>query len=159
MTEEEMKRLRRLTKVHTKKELMEWALWLLQWVVHQHQRGCTIVAINEKASIYQNLNFPLLQGIDPEALTVPLSEYPTIVGEQLKLLIEAGRVQEAEEVVQVMKNLGKRSKKKVPQIETQIPSVSSTMNLEAAKVMAEEGDPRSALTLVEQNIQDSSTKK
>ena len=111
MTNEEVKRLRQLTKVQSKKELTEWGLWLLQWVIHQRQRGCSIVAMNEKASIFQTLDFPLLQKIDLQATTAPLSEYSNIAGEQTKHLLEEGRVHEAEEVVQVMKYSAKNFKK------------------------------------------------
>jgi hypothetical protein len=150
MNEQDVRRLRRLTKIRTKKELSDWALWLLQWVVHQHQRGCSIFAINEKAGIRQELDLPLLQQIDLQATTAPLSEYPAILGEQVKHLIEAGRIEEAEEAVKVMKSLRTTSKDKRSPTEGDQPSVPSSMNLEAAKIMAEEGDLRSAVTLVEE---------
>lgn len=159
ITGQEINRLRRLTKVKTKKDLTEWGFWLLQWVVHQHQRGCSIIAINEKAHIRQELDFPLLQQIDLQATTAPLSEYPAILGEQVKNLIEAGRIEEAEEVVQVLKTLQKGSKGKLSHTKDEQPSVPSAMNLEAAKIMAEEGDLRSAVILVEKTHQESSTKK
>lgn len=154
--EEEVRRLRRLLKVRTKKELSEWGLWLLQWVVHQHQRGCSIIALNEKANIHQELDFPLLQQIDLEATTAPLTEYPAILGEQAKHLIEAGRIDEAEEVVQVMKKLQKGSKETLTPAKDEQTSIPSAMNLEAAKIMAEEGDPQSAVRLVEKTNQESS---
>lgn len=150
MNEQDVRRLRRLTKVRTKKELSEWGLWLLQWVVHQHQRGCSIIAINEKAHIHQELDLPLLQQIDLQATTAPLSEYPAILREQVKNLIEAGRIEEAEEAIQVMKTLQKGTKEKASPTEQDQPSVPSSMNLEAAKIMAEEGDLRAAVTLVEE---------
>jgi hypothetical protein len=154
MNDQDVRRLRRLTKVRTKKELCDWGLWLLQWIVHQHQRGCSIIAVNEKAHIRQELDFPLLQQIELQATTAPLSEYPAILGEQVKHLIEAGRIEEAEEAVQVIKTLQKNLKEN--RTEGEQPSVPSTMNLEAAKIMAEEGDPQSAVTLVEKTNQKSS---
>jgi len=53
--EEEVRRLRRLLKIRTKKELSEWGLWLLQWVVHKHQSEWSFIALNERAAIHQEL--------------------------------------------------------------------------------------------------------
>lgn len=153
--EEEVRRLRRLLKIRTKKELSEWGLWLLQWVVHQHQRGCSIIALNERAAIHQELDFPLLHQIDLEATTAPLTEYPAILGEQAKHFIEAGRLDEAEEVVQVMKKLQTGSQEFLAQAKDEPSSIPSAMNLEAAKIMAEEGDPQTAVRLVEKTNQES----
>ena len=159
MNEQYIKRLRRLTKVRTKKELTEWGLWLLQWVIHQHQRGCSILAVNDKAHIRQELDFPLLQQIDLQATTAPISEFPAILGEHTKHLIESGRIEEAEEVVQIIKTLQKGAEEKNALTPSQTASVHSSMNLEAAKILAEEGDLRSAVTLVEKTDQESSQKK
>jgi hypothetical protein len=158
MNEQGIRRLRRLTKVRTKKELTEWGLWLLQWVVHHHQRGCTIVAVNTNAHIHQELECPLLQQIDLQANTAPLSEYPAILGEHTKRLIETGQIDEAEKVVQITKTLQKSSREKTSHKEGKKSSVSSAMNLEAAKILAEEGDLRSAVTLVEKTDRESPSK-
>jgi hypothetical protein len=159
MNDQTIRRLQQLTKVRTKKELTEWGLWLLQWAVHQHQRGCTIIAVNDHAHIRQELDFPLLQQIDLQATTAPLSEFPAILGEHTKHLIENERIDEAEEVVQIIKTLQKSSKGKATRKPKNKSSVSSTMNLEAAKIMAKEGDPRTAATLVEKTDEEASSKK
>jgi len=114
------------------------------------------VALNEQAHIYETLNFPFLIHLDRYAANASLVDYPFVLGEEIKRLIEEGRVDEAEEAIQVMKILSQTIPPSPAKGTNQTTSVASRMNLEAAKILAEEGDPGAAVTLVEQTRQEDS---
>ncbi len=128
-----------------KSEIKKWNLELLRWVARQHQRGCKILAINQKAQIYEKLDYAFLTHLDRYIPTASLPIYTQVLANQIKNLIEEGRLEEAEEVILEMKILNKRPMQSPSGKSTTVKSISSTMKLEAAKILAEEGDPESGV--------------
>ena len=60
---EELEALRGELKVTTKKDLLNNALTLLEWVVEQKKGGRTIAALDEKKNSYKELVMPILSGL------------------------------------------------------------------------------------------------
>ena len=148
---EEMQRLQALLSLDTVEELMAQAVWLLQWVVNQKQKGMALAAIHEESNLVRMLEMPVLERVEVDPHEVSPSQFPYLVAEQVREMVEQEHIEEAIDAAEVVKRF---KASQPPSSRFPPPSeparVKSAMNLEAAKIMAEEGAPGVAVRLVKE---------
>lgn len=136
-------------------DLLNHAVALLQWVVREKERGCTVLSIDEKTGHRRELAMPVLERVTGDAGTVASSHLPTVVADQVRNLLEEQRVEEAMDAAQVVEIFRRGTTEQPPEPASSPERVEHAMKLEAAKIFAEEGDPSAAARLVEEVGKDS----
>jgi putative intracellular protease/amidase len=64
---EELEKLMLAAGIHTKRELFNNALSLLEWAIRQRKEGRVIASINESSKSYRELSTPILDNTAPDA--------------------------------------------------------------------------------------------
>jgi len=146
----DIKQLQAVLNVKTIGELMAHAVWLLEWVVKHKQKGMTLVAMSETGHLSQCLEMPVVERIAVDAESVSASQFPHLAAEQVRNMMENGQIEEAIDAAEVVKKFEASSIKHETKQTHKTERVKSAMTLEAAKIMAEEGAPATAIKLIQE---------
>jgi hypothetical protein len=136
--------------VETIDELVAQAVWLLEWVVKHKQKGMTLVAVSEEGHLSQRLEMPGVERIAVDVESVSASQFPHLAAGQVRNMVENGQIEEAIDAAEVVKRFEGSSIKHETKQPNETERVKSAMTLEAAKIMADEGAPATAITLIQE---------
>ena len=129
---------------------MAHAVGLLEWVVKHKQKGMTLVAVSEEGHLSQRLEMPVVERIAVDVESVSASQFPHLAAEQVRNMVENGQIEEAIDAAEVVKRFEGSSIKHETKQPNETERVKSAMTLEAAKIMADEGAPATAIKLIQE---------
>lgn len=133
-------------------QVVEHALMLLAWVVKERREGRMVMGFQSHPPTVQLLDMPDLNRVqaDVDVDATSLTQLPQMIAEEMRCLVEEGRIDEAIEVADVEKRLDRACPSPLTETHPDPKRVQSAMILEAAKVMAEEGEPATAVRLIKE---------
>ncbi|MDR4493475.1 MAG: hypothetical protein AB7P17_00320 [Nitrospirales bacterium] len=136
-------------------QLVDQALKALNWIVKEKQQGRIVMGFQDHPPTIHPMDLTTWDDIrvDDDVESKPLSQFPQLIAKEIRGLVHEGRFEEALEAADVEKRLDRSDRSSgLPDSKAShdLHRAQSAMILEAAKVMAEEGEPAIAVKLVKE---------